>query len=90
MSKIFHFYVIPPAEKLALSMIIRIFATREPDKPLNDAQMCGSFLFLYLSLAEILVFSNDSYFFVNIENMEENGNMLIIKELWICWLIALK
>jgi len=27
---------------------------------------------------------------VNIENMEENGNMLIIKELWICWLIALK
>lgn len=47
-------------------------------------------LFLYISLAEILVFSNDSYFFVNIENMEENGNMLIIKELWACWLIALK
>ena len=47
-------------------------------------------LFLYIFLAEILVFSNDSYFFVNIENMEENGNMLIIKELWICWLIALK
>ena len=47
-------------------------------------------LFLYISLAEILVFSNDSYFFVNIENMKENGNMLIIKELWICWLIALK
>ena len=40
--------------------------------------------------AEILVFSNDSYFFVNIENMEENGNMLIIKELWVYWLIALK
>lgn len=48
MSKIFHFYVIPPAEKLALSMIIRIFATREPAKPLNDAQMCGSFLFLWV------------------------------------------
>lgn len=47
-------------------------------------------LFLYISLAEILVFSNDSYFFVNIENMEENGNVLIIKELWICRLIALK
>ena len=62
----------------------------EPAKPLNDAQMCGSFYFLYISLAEILVFSNDSYFFVNIENMEENGNMLIIRELWICWLIALK
>ena len=29
-------------------------------------------------------------FVVNIENMEENGNMLIIKELWICWLMALK
>ena len=62
----------------------------EPAKPLNDAQMCGSFYFLYISLPEILVFSNDSYFFVNIENMEENGNVLIIKELWICWLIALK
>ena len=48
MPEIFHFYVIPPAEKLALSMIIRIFATREPAKPLNDAQMCGSFLFLWV------------------------------------------
>ena len=48
MPEIFHFYVIPPAEKLALSMIIRIFATREPAKPLNDAQMCGSFLFLWI------------------------------------------
>lgn len=35
-----------PAEKFGLSMIIRIFAIREPAKPLNDAQMCGSFLFL--------------------------------------------
>ena len=25
---------------------LRIFAKREPAKPLNDAQMCGSFLFL--------------------------------------------
>ena len=38
-------------------------------------------LFSYISLTEILVFSNDSYFFVNIGNMEENGNILIIKEL---------
>ena len=38
-------------------------------------------LFLYISLAESLVFSNGSYFFVNIENMEENGNVLIIKGL---------
>ena len=38
-------------------------------------------LFLYISLAEILVFSNGSYFFVNIENMEENNNLLIIKDL---------
>ena len=38
-------------------------------------------LFLYISLAEILVFSNGYYFFVNIENMEENGNVLIIKGL---------
>ncbi len=33
-------------KKFVLSMIIRIFAAREPAKPLNDAQMCGSFLFL--------------------------------------------
>ena len=56
----------------------------EPAKPLNDAQMCGSFYFLYISLTEILVFSNDSYFFVNIENMGENGNVLIIKGLLFC------
>ncbi len=29
-------------------------------------------------------------FVVNIENMEENGNILIINGLWIYWLIALK
>lgn len=31
------------AQKFVLSIIIRIFAVREPAKPLNDAQMCGSF-----------------------------------------------
>ncbi len=41
-----HFCVIFLAEKFVFSMIIRIFAAREPAKPLNDAQMCGSFLFL--------------------------------------------
>ena len=35
-------------KKFVLSMIIRIFAAREPAKPLNDAQMCGSFLFLWV------------------------------------------
>ena len=69
-------------KKMLVSKNLRTFPV--PAKPLNDAQMCGSFYFLYISLPEILVFSNDSYFFVNIENMEENGNMLIIKELWIC------
>ena len=34
-----------PAKKFVLSMIVRIFAAREPAKPLNDAQMCVSFLF---------------------------------------------
>ena len=64
-----------------------------PARTRQASQRCSNVrvvLFLYISLAEILVFSNDSYFFVNIENMEENGNMLIIKELWLCWLIALK
>ena len=40
-----HFPVIFLAKKFVLSMIIRIFAAREPAKPLNDAQMCGSFYF---------------------------------------------
>ena len=35
------------AQKFVLSIIIRIFAVREPAKPLNDAQMCGSFLGSY-------------------------------------------
>ena len=29
-------------------MIIRIFAMSVPTKPLNDAQMCGAFLFIYV------------------------------------------
>ena len=48
MSKNSTFCVIFPAKKFVLSMIIRIFAAREPAKPLNDAQMCGSFLFLWV------------------------------------------
>ena len=36
------------AKKFVLSMIVCIFAAREPAKPLNDAQMCGSFLFLWV------------------------------------------
>ena len=29
-------------------MIVRIFATREPAKPLNDAQMRGAFLYIHI------------------------------------------
>ena len=38
-------------------MIIRIFAAREPAKPLNDAQMCGSF-FVYTYFPAPRYFSN--------------------------------
>ena len=31
------------------SIIIRTFALREPAKPLNDAQMCGSFFYGYMA-----------------------------------------
>ena len=48
MSKEIHFCVIFLAKKSVFSMIVRIFAAREPAKPLNDAQMCGSFLFLWV------------------------------------------
>ena len=36
---------------------------------------CAGRFILYISLAEILVFSNDSYFFVNIENIERSGSL---------------
>ena len=36
-------------------MIIRIFIAREPAKPLNDAQMCGSFLFIGVWQQEFLL-----------------------------------
>ena len=78
------------SKNLLVSNNLRTFAfarTRQASQRCSNVRVV---LFLYISLAEILVFSNDSYFFVNIENMDENGNMLIIKELWICWLIALK
>ena len=38
--------MIPAVNRLVYSIIICNFAAREPAKPLNDAQMCGSFLFL--------------------------------------------
>ena len=50
-----HFCVIFLAKKFVLSMIIRIFAAREPAKPLNDAQMCGSFLYIYVSSQNTLM-----------------------------------
>ena len=43
------------AQKFVLSKIIRIFAAREPAKPLNDAQMCGSFLYIYVSSQHTLM-----------------------------------
>ena len=46
--KEFHFCVIFLAEKFVLSRITRIFAPSVPTKPLNDAQMRGAFLFLWV------------------------------------------
>ena len=48
MSKNSTFCVIFPAKKFVLSMIIRIFAPSVPTKPLNDAQMRGAFLFIWV------------------------------------------
>ena len=36
------------AQKFVLSINIRIFAASVPTKPLNDAQMRGAFLFLWV------------------------------------------
>ena len=38
--------------------------------------------FLYISLAEILVFSDAYCFFENIANMKKNSNLLVIRCLW--------
>lgn len=43
------------AQKFVLSNSIRIFAARELAKPLNDAQMCGSFLYIYVSSQNTLM-----------------------------------
>lgn len=48
MSKEIHFCVIFLAKKSVFSMIIRIFAMSVPTKPLNDAQMRGAFLYIYV------------------------------------------
>ena len=69
------------SKNLQVSKNLRTFV---PARTRQASQRCSNVrvvLFLYIFLAEILVFSNGSYFFVNIENMEENGNVLIIKGL---------
>ena len=69
------------SKNLLVSKNLRTFV---PASTRQASQRCSNVrvvLFLYISLSEILVFSNNSYFFVNIENMEENSNVLIIKEL---------
>ena len=38
--------------------------------------------FLYISLAEILLFSDAYYFFENTVNMKEIGKVLVIRCLW--------
>lgn len=47
-----HFGIIFLAKKFILSMIIRIFAMSVPTKPLNDAQMRGAFLYIYVLLSK--------------------------------------
>ena len=43
------------AQKFVLSIIICIFTAAESAKPLNDAQMCGSFLYIYFSSQKTLM-----------------------------------
>ncbi len=49
-------------QKFVLSIIIRIFAAREPAKPLNDAQMSGLFLFYNSSMFLRPAISSFKYF----------------------------
>ena len=43
------------AQKFVLSKTIRIFAVSVPAKPLNDAQMRGAFLYVYVSSQNTLM-----------------------------------
>ena len=73
------FIVIFLAKKFVLSMIIRIFATREPAKPLNDAQMCGSFfVYTLLNMANLIPFTK------RFESSESLVNLLESRGLLIC------
>ena len=69
------------SKNLLVSNNLRTFVSTRTRQASQRCSNVRVVLFLYISLAEILVFSNGSYFFVNIENMEENGNVLIIKGL---------
>ena len=64
-----------------LSNNLRTFVSARTRQASQRCSNVRVVLFLYISLAEILVFSKGSYFFGNIENMEENNNVLIIKGL---------
>ena len=56
--------------------------TRQNPPSLSTMLKCaGRFIFYTFLLLRFSYFQNDSYFFVNIENMGENDNALIIKEL---------
>lgn len=45
-----------------------------------------SWISLYIFLAEISVFSTESYLCVNIENMNKEQKVLKIRQLWFSWL----
>ena len=60
-------------------MIIRIFVAREPAKPLNDAQMCGSFfVYTLLNMANLIPFTK------RFESSENLVNLLESRGLQIC------
>ena len=73
-----HFREIFLAENFVLSMIIRIFAAREPAKPLNDAQMCGSFfVYTYLNMANLIPFTKRFESSDNLVNLLESRGLQI-------------
>ena len=65
---------------------LRIFASARTRQASQRCSNVRVVLFLYISLAEILVFSNGSYFCVNIENMNKEKKVLKIRQLGFLWL----
>jgi hypothetical protein len=63
---------------------VRIFAAPEPAKPLNDAQMCGSFYFFYEFFAKTLAGKEKVRIFAALEPAKPLNDAQMCGSFFIC------